>query len=251
MAVPYLFQSATQPLPLAQLDVNFATPITLGTTDVALGSTYTSLAGLTSVTSTTFTGILIGNAATVTDGVYTTGNQTIDGTKTFTALISGSINGNAATVTDGVYTSVTYTNPSWLSTLSGSKIFGAINDTTVGLTVSAAAKFTYAHTSSLPVMQVAGDITIDCALSNVFETTLTANITTPTLSNPHDGQTINWFITQDGTGSRTMTWGSSVKFPGGSVNGALSTTASAVDLVVLTYRTTTGFWYGSVLQAFS
>ena len=48
---------------------------------------------------------------------------------------------------------------------------------------------------------------INCALSNVFYTTFTANVTTaPSLTNPSDGQTINWFITQDATGSRTMTW---------------------------------------------
>ena len=45
-----------------------------------------------------------GNAATVTNGVYTTGNQTISGIKTFSNTISGSIDGNAATVTNGVYT---------------------------------------------------------------------------------------------------------------------------------------------------
>ncbi len=45
-----------------------------------------------------------GNAATVTNGVYTTGDQSIAGIKTFTNTISGSINGNAATVTNGVYT---------------------------------------------------------------------------------------------------------------------------------------------------
>ena len=40
-----------------------------------------------------------GNAATVTNGVYTTGDQTISGAKTFSSTISGSIDGNAATVT--------------------------------------------------------------------------------------------------------------------------------------------------------
>ena len=46
-----------------------------------------------------------GNSGTVTNGVYTVGNQTIDGVKTFSSTIVGSINGNAATVTNGVYTS--------------------------------------------------------------------------------------------------------------------------------------------------
>ena len=39
-----------------------------------------------------------GNAATVTNGVYTAGNQTINGVKTFTSTLSASIDGNAATV---------------------------------------------------------------------------------------------------------------------------------------------------------
>ena len=47
---------------------------------------------------------ITGNAGTVTNGVYTTGNQTIAGVKTFSSTISGSIDGNAATVTNGVYT---------------------------------------------------------------------------------------------------------------------------------------------------
>ena len=40
----------------------------------------------------------------MTNGVYTAGDQTIAGTKTFSTTIAGSINGNAATVTNGVYT---------------------------------------------------------------------------------------------------------------------------------------------------
>lgn len=94
-------------------------------------------------------------------------------------------------------------------------------------------------------------MTLDCRNSNVFTTTFTANVTTaPTLSNPQDGQTINWFITQDATGSRTMTWPTSFKWPGGTA-GVLSTAANAVDLVTATYRSATGFWYASLLKAFS
>ena len=45
------------------------------------------------------TGDVSGNAGTVTNGVYTTGDQTIAGTKTFSSTISGSVDGNAATST--------------------------------------------------------------------------------------------------------------------------------------------------------
>jgi hypothetical protein len=49
---------------------------------------------------TTFSHSITGNAGSVTNGVYTSGDQTISGTKTFNSTISGSINGNAATATN-------------------------------------------------------------------------------------------------------------------------------------------------------
>ena len=61
-----------------------------------------------SVTATSFigpvTGDVSGNAGTVTNGVYTTGDQTISGVKTFNSTITGSVSGNAGSVTNGVYT---------------------------------------------------------------------------------------------------------------------------------------------------
>jgi len=63
----------------------------------------------------TITANLTGNAATatsagtVTNGVYTTGDQTIAGTKTFSTPIAASITGTAATVTNGVYTTTANT----------------------------------------------------------------------------------------------------------------------------------------------
>lgn len=63
-----------------------------------------------------------------------TNNQTIDGTKTFLDLISGSINGNAATVTDGVYTSGTYADPAWITSIAGSKVSGNITGNAANVT---------------------------------------------------------------------------------------------------------------------
>ena len=64
------------------------------------------------VTATSFTGPLTGNvtgtvsgnAGSVTNGVYTTGDQTIGGAKTFSSTITGNVSGNAGSVTNGVYT---------------------------------------------------------------------------------------------------------------------------------------------------
>jgi hypothetical protein len=108
-----------------------------------------------------------------------------------------------------------------------------------------------AKTTPVAVTFSATAMTVNCSLSNVFTATFTANVTTaPTLSNPGDGQTINWFITQDATGGRTMTWPASFKWPAGATQ-TLSTTANAVDLLVATYRSATGFWYAGLQKGFA
>ena len=108
-----------------------------------------------------------------------------------------------------------------------------------------------AQTTPVAVAFSATTMAVDCTESNVFTTTFTANVTVaPALNSPQDGQTINWFITQDGTGGRTMTWPTSFKWPLGT-NTSLSTTTDAVDLLTATYRSATGFWYATILKAFS
>lgn len=99
------------------------------------------------------------------------------------------------------------------------------------------------------VVSYAASITVNCQLSNVFTTTLTGNITTTTLSNPQDGQTINWFLTQDGVGGKTITWPASFRWPG-SMSRTLSTAANAVDLLTATYRTSASAWYVTLLKGF-
>jgi hypothetical protein len=137
-------------------------------------------------------------------------------------------------------------------TFSGLATFNADITGTIGITTASGAKFTYAHTAPVAVTFSATAMVFNCALSNVFTVTMGANVTVaPTYTTPKDGQTINIFLTQDATGSRTMTWGSSVKFAGGATQSVLTTTANAVDLAVLTYRSSTGLWYASLLKAFA
>jgi len=109
------------------------------------------------------------------------------------------------------------------------------------------------QTTSSTVTFSATAMTINCALSNVFEITMTANVTTAmTMSNVAGGQTINVFIIQDATGSRTMTWSSStiVKWSGGAAP-TLSTAANSVDLLVMTYRSATSAWYATLTKGFA
>lgn len=123
----------------------------------------------------------------------------------------------------------------------------------IGTTVPAGGRFTFAHTAPVAVTFSATAMAVDCSLSNVFTTTFTANVTVaPSISNPKDGQTINWFITQDATGSRLITgfWPASFKWPAG-VPGVLTTTASGIDLLVATYRSSASAWYATLTKAFS
>ena len=105
--------------------------ITLATVTVPYGGTgATSLTGYvkgngssamtaaTTIPGVDISGDISGNAATattaataasVTNGVYTLGDQTIAGTKTFSSPIAGSITGNSATVTNGVYSNAANT----------------------------------------------------------------------------------------------------------------------------------------------
>ena len=55
MTVPYTFGTATSSIPLSQLDSNFATAITLGSTNVYLGNTTTTLVGFANLSSTLIT----------------------------------------------------------------------------------------------------------------------------------------------------------------------------------------------------
>jgi hypothetical protein len=74
MAVPYTFSTASQSIPLAQLDSNFATPITLGQTTAALGQTVTTITGLTLANVNITSGTVVANAS----GNITFGNTTVN-----------------------------------------------------------------------------------------------------------------------------------------------------------------------------
>jgi hypothetical protein len=74
MAVPYTFGTATAAIPLSQLDSNFATAITIGSTAVYLGNTTTSISGL-SLTSPTLVTPVLG-----TPSSGTLSSCTVDGT---------------------------------------------------------------------------------------------------------------------------------------------------------------------------
>ena len=67
-----------------------------------------------------------GTGATAQNFVDLTSAQTVGGAKTFTSTIDGSIAGNAATVTNGLYSTGSYSQPTWLASVAGSIVSGDI-----------------------------------------------------------------------------------------------------------------------------
>ena len=83
-------------------------------------------------------------------------------------------------------------------------------------------------------------ITLNAMLSNCFYCLLAGNRTL-SITNPDDGQEIEIWFQQDGTGSRTMTWPANVVFDSGST-GTLSVGPGAVDRFQLTYNLALNIW---------
>lgn len=91
-----------------------------------------------------------------------------------------------------------------------------------------------------------GTRAIDLANGNVVSATLAGNTTfTFTGATASTACSFGLYLTQDATGSRTVTWPASVKWSGGAPT--LSTAANAVDILV--FETINGgtTWYGSLV----
>lgn len=81
-------------------------------------------------------------------------------------------------------------------------------------------------------------ITPDFGANQNFTVTLAGNRTLANPTNKVVGQTGSIFIVQDGTGSRTLSYGTDYEFAGGTAP-TLTTTASAVDRIDYVIRSST------------
>ena len=187
------------------------------------------------------------NSAWVTVGDYSTANlgllTTSSASSTYLAKAGGTVTGALeigttgslvfeGSTADGFETTLAVTDPTADNTITLPNATG-----TVPL-LSLAQTFTAAQRGTITALTDGTTITPDFAVTNNYSVTLGGNRTLANPTNITAGQSGAIFITQDGTGSRTLAFGSYWDFPAGTAP-TLTTTANAVDLLVYTVRTTT------------
>lgn len=187
------------------------------------------------------------NSGWVTVGDYSATNfgllTTSSASSTYMPLAGGTFSGN---VTLGTASSLIFEG----STADANETTLAVTDPTADRTItlpdatttmaglSVAQTFSAAQRGTITALTDGATITPDFADSNHFSVTLGGNRTLANPSNLTVGQSGVIFITQDATGSRTLAYGSSWDFSGGTAP-TLSTGASDVDLLAYVVRTST------------
>lgn len=267
MAVPYTFANATTAIPLSQLDNNFATAITIGNTAVQLGNTIS-----------TFNNVTLVNATVTSLSTPITAGQGGTGLATLTAnnVLIGNGTGSVTFVAPGTSGNVLSSNgTAWVSTAAGSSGFPiTIGNTSVAAssTTTAVGNLTLNNANvtsgtvtgstitSTVTMSASGNaymtiatltdgatITPNFGANNNFTVTLGGNRTLANATNLTAGQSGIIYVVQDGTGGRTLSYGTIYKFPGNAAP-LLSTAANAVDALVYTVRSTTSITINSILN---
>lgn len=84
-------------------------------------------------------------------------------------------------------------------------------------------------------------ISVNAAAGNDFRVTLGGNRTMAAPTSPVDGQDITFLLTQDGTGSRVVTWNAVYDF-GTAGAPTLTTTAGKTDMIAFKYRAAATSW---------
>ncbi len=98
----------------------------------------------------------------------------------------------------------------------------------------AANVFVGLQSSAFVTLTDGATVAVDASLGNNFRLVIGGDRTLANPTNLADGAVLNIRIKQDGTGSRTLAYGSKYKWPSGSAP-TLSTAAGAVDLLVAQY----------------
>jgi hypothetical protein len=101
----------------------------------------------------------------------------------------------------------------------------------------------FASTAVVSSLTYASTVTTDASAADIFDLTLTGNVTLANPTNPVDGKTLRWRIRQDATGSRTVTLGNKFVIPSTATSPLpFSTAANAMDILAATYHAGRDKW---------
>ena len=120
----------------------------------------------------------------------------------------------------------------------GTSAFTAATAGTDYAGLATAQSFTKAQRGAIVTLTDGATITPDFADANNYTVTLGGNRTLANPTNLTAGQSGSIFVVQDGTGSRTLAYGSYWDFSGGTAP-TLTTTANAIDRIDYVVRSTT------------
>lgn len=215
--------------------VAITAPATSATLTIADGKTLT-ISNTMTLAGGDSTSITFPNAAATM--ARTDAGQTFTGVNVFTSpkIITqvSDTNGNVLINIGATASAVNYVKITNAATGTVGPIVASDGETNVDLKISAKGTGKIHHTSG-----AAGDITayspagagtatLTLNTSNIHTITMPAGNITIALSNEQVGQCFIINILQDGTGSRTVTWFTTIKWAGGSAP-TLTTTASKID----------------------
>ena len=189
--------------------------------------------------STTIT-VPTGNVFTIADNSgISIGGTVVSSTAAELNILDGVTSTTAEiNVLDGIPATLTATELGYSDGVT-SALQTQINAKGVGDALLATAQnWTAGQRGEITALTSATTVTPDMADSNHFSCTMAHNITFANPSNLTAGQTGSIFLTQDGTGSRTASWGTYWDWAGGTAP-TLTTTAAAVDRIDYVVRTTT------------
>jgi hypothetical protein len=210
---------------------------TLTTPRAIYGNNFDGSAALAQVIASTYGGT--GNGFTKFTGPTTAERTFTLPDANSTILVSG---GALGTPSGGTVTNLTGT-----ASININGTVGATTPTTGAFTsISSSTNTTIKDLrETIATVTYASTITPDVANGTVQKVTLTGNVTFSAFANPVTGQSLTLIITQDGTGSRTLT--STMKFSGASKT--LSTAASSIDIMTVFYDGTN--YYASLAKGFA
>jgi hypothetical protein len=210
----------------------------LDATGLGSGVVSSSLTSVGTITSGTWNGTTLGT------GYGGTGQTTYSNGQ----LLIGKTDGTLAKATLTAGSNITITNGDGTISIAASAAAGTLTSADIGVTVQGydadtaktdvAQTYTAGQRGEITALTDGATITPDFADSNNYSVTLGGNRTLANPTNLVAGQSGCIWITQDGTGSRTLAYGSYWDFTGGTAP-TLTTTAAAVDCLVYAVQSST------------